>query len=353
MSLYKREGYWHYLFYVDGTRYRKSTEIKAAGRRSQQEAEKVMARAITAAEAGEFVKPKKAPVLRDYLKDFVEFVNAMNRAPNTKTDYLGGCRLIRGTDLAGMRMDRITAGDIQATKFHDSPYSTNCALRTLRRAFRRALEKELLRKVPKIKLVYAPRREWTVSSQNELRLLRAIEYNDEHRRYKKKEPAPLRDVFILLLDTGMRPGEILRMRWEFLHLDETYYFNPKGKTRKSRRRVPLSERAIAILRTRIQGDQTEGWIFPSRKSKSGHFEIGALQRKFRAIARSLNIPDDLKLYCARHTFGTVTMAESKDPSLVRDTMGHEDLKTTMEYMHPDVGRIKSIIDRRNEQKFLM
>jgi site-specific recombinase XerC len=47
------------------------------------------------------------------------------------------------------------------------------------------------------------------------------------------------------------------------------------------------------------------------------------------------------------------MEESKDPSLVRDTMGHEDLKTTTEYMHPDLGRIKSIIDRRNEQKFVM
>jgi integrase len=353
MSLYKREGYWHYLFYVDGTRYRKSTEIKAAGRRSQQEAEKVMARAITAAEAGEFVKPKKAPVLRDYLKDFVEFVNAMNRAPNTKTDYLSGCRLIRATDLAGMRMDRITAGDIQTTKFHNSPYSTNCALRTLRRAFNRALEKELVRKVPKIRLVHAPRRERTVSPQDELRLLKTIEHSDEHRRYKKMEPAPLRDVFTIMLDTGMRPSEVLRMRRELLHLDENYYFNPKGKTRKSRRRVSLSERVISILRARTQGEQTEGWLFPSRKAKSGHFELGALQRKFRTIARSLNIPDDLKLYCARHTFGTVAMEESKDPSLVRDMMGHEDLKTTMEYMHPDVGRIKAIIDRRNEQKFLL
>ncbi|HEY2360336.1 MAG TPA: hypothetical protein VGK36_04430 [Candidatus Angelobacter sp.] len=54
-----------------------------------------------------------------------------------------------------------------------------------------------------------------------------------------------------------------------------------------------------------------------------------------------------------HTFGTVAMAETKDPALVRDTMGHEDLKTTMEYTHPDIGRIKAIIDRRNEQKFLM
>jgi hypothetical protein len=49
----------------------------------------------------------------------------------------------------------------------------------------------------------------------------------------------------------------------------------------------------------------------------------------------------------------VAMAESKDPALVRDTMGHEDLKTTMEYMHSNLGRIKSIIDRRNEQKFVM
>ena len=353
MSLYKREDYWHYLFYVNGTRYRKSTEIKAAGRRSQQEAEKVMARAMTAAEAGELVKPKKAPVLRDYLKDFVEFVNAMNKAPKTKADYLSGCRLILATDLAGMRMDRITAGDIQATRFHDSPYSTNCALRTLRRAFNRALEKELVRKIPKIKLVYAPRRESMVSIQDELRLLKAIEHNDGHRRYKKFEPAPLFDVFTVMLDTGMRPSEVLRMRQELVHLDKFYYFNPKGKTRKSRRRVSLSNRMIPILRARMQGNQTEGWLFPSRKSKSGHFELGALQRKFRAIAQSLNIADDLKLYCARHTFGTVVMAESKDPSLVRDTMGHEDLKTTMEYMHPDVGRIKSIIDRRNEQKFLM
>ncbi|HEY1937213.1 MAG TPA: tyrosine-type recombinase/integrase [Candidatus Angelobacter sp.] len=90
------------------------------------------------------------------------------------------------------------------------------------------------------------------------------------------------------------------------------------------------------------------WPFPAKLHQRA-----CLQRKFRAIARELKINDDLKLYCARHTFGTVPMAETKDPALVRDTMGHEDLKTTMEYMHPDIGRIKAIIDRRNEQKVLM
>jgi hypothetical protein len=66
----------------------------------------------------------------------------------------------------------------------------------------------------------------------------------------------------------------------------------------------------------------------------------------------VNIADDLKLYCARHTFGIVAMAESR-LGFVHGTLGHEDYKTAMKYMHPDVDRIKSIIDRRNEQKFVM
>ena len=69
---------------------------------------------------------------------------------------------------------------------HSYPvHELNRIARTLRRAFNRALEKELVRKVLKIKLVYAPRREVMVSPQDELRLLKAIEHNSDNRRYKK------------------------------------------------------------------------------------------------------------------------------------------------------------------------
>jgi integrase len=287
------------------------------------------------------------------MNQFSEWVKTINKAPKTRSDYLNGCRLILGTELAGMRLDRITAGDIEATKFHDSPYSTNCALRTLRRAFHRAEEKELLRRIPKIKLVDAPRREVMVSVADELRLLTAIKHADETRRYKKCQPAPLAAVFTVMLDCGMRPSEVVRMRSEDVHLDEAFYFNPKGKTKKARRRVPLSERVLGILKARLRSDQLGAWMFPSNRASSGHVELGALERKFRRIARELGIPDSLKLYCARHTFGTVAMAETRDPALVREAMGHEDLQTTMGYMHPEVERLKAIIDRRNEQKYVM
>jgi integrase len=352
MSLYKREDVWYYLFYLNGIRHRGSTGVKVTGKGAERAARSVEAEKRRAAIAGEDLKPKRVPLLRDVIDEFSEWVKTINKAPNTRTDYLNGCRLILKTNLVAMRLDRITAGDIEATKFHESPYSANSALRTLRRAFHRALDKDVLRKIPRIKLLYAPRREVMISINDELRLLKAIEHADDTRRYRKCQPAPLREVFTIMLDCGMRPIEVVTMRWEQVNPVAAVYFNPKGKTKYARRRIPLSERVLSILRIRMQTDQREGWLFPSSRSSSGHVELGALQRKFRAIARALGIPDQLKLYCARHTFGTVTMAEAKDPSLVRETMGHSDLKTTMVYMHPDVSRIKDIIDRRNESKLV-
>jgi len=94
----------------------------------------------------------------------------------------------------------------------------------------------------------------------------------------------------------------------------------------------------------------EGWAFPSDKSRSGHIELSGLEHMFRKVARKLGIPDSLKLYCARHTFGTVAMAETRNPGLVKDVMGHGSLNTTMGYLHPEVLQIKQVIDRRNQEK---
>jgi integrase len=150
-----------------------------------------------------------------------------------------------------------------------------------------------------------------------------------------------------MLDSGLRDGEAVRMRLEYINWESAFYFNREGKTRKARRPVPLSERVIALLRNiqQEQLGQREGWVFPSNKSASGHIELSGIEHMFRKIARKLGIPNSLKLYCARHTFGTVAMAETKNPGLVKDVMGHESLTTTMIYMHPETSPIKVVIDR--------
>ncbi len=74
---------------------------------------------------------------------------------------------------------------------------------------------------------------------------------------------PLKDVLIIAMDTGMRPSEIFRMRWEDIHWAEMEIFIPKSKTDAGRRRVAMSERMQALLLKRSTGKS--GWAFPSKK----------------------------------------------------------------------------------------
>jgi integrase len=334
MSIYQRGDVWYYLFYINGRRHRCSTKTK-----NQKQAERVEARKRVAAEEGESLRPKRVPLMREFAKQFIDWLDKTTLADNTKADYKNGRRLILKTPLSGMRMDQITADDVETTKFHESPHSRNCAIRTLRRMLGKAREWKLIREVPRIKSLKVFPRDRMVTLDDERQLLASC-------------PRPLKDVLIIMLDSGLRNGEVIRMRLEHINWESAFYFNPKGKTRKARRFVPLSERVIALLRN-IQLEQLgqrEGWVFPSKKSTSGHIGLSGIENMFRKVARKLGIPDALKLYCARHTFGTVAMAETRNPGLVKEVMGHESLETTMGYLHPETSQIKVVIDRLNQQK---
>src|SRR5258708_40322976 len=91
---------------------------------------------------------------------------------------------------------------------------------------------------------------------------------------------PLKDVLIVMLDSGLRNGEVIRMRWETINWEGAFYFNPRGKTRKARRPVPLSERVITLLRTTQleQLDPQEGWVFPSKTYRSIHIRLSGLEQ---------------------------------------------------------------------------
>ena len=342
MSIYQRGDVWYYLFYINGRRYRGSTKTK-----NEKDALRVEVRKRVAAEQGECLRPKHIPLLREFVTPFEEWLDKTMLAANTKSDYKNGRRLILKTPLAGRRMDLITADDVETMNFHESPHSRNSAIRTLRRMLGKARDWKLLREVPRIKTVKVFPRDRIISVDDEKCLLTAAK-------------RPLHDVLTIMLDSGMRNGEVIRMRWENVHWEGAFYFNPKGKTRKARRHVPLSERVLALLRTiheehshepsKPQSKPRQGWVFPSKKSPSGYIGLSSLEHRFRKIARELGMSDALKLYCARHTFGTVAMAETRDPGLVREVMGHESLSTTMGYLHPETAAIKAVIDRRNAQK---
>ena len=172
----------------------------------------------------------------------------------------------------------------------------------------------------------------------------------------------LRDVLIIMRDMGLRPDEVFRMRWEHVHWGKRLYFNPYGKSRKARRWIPMSQRVTDALKTRLHSQPTNmagqrrrsavlpersQFVFPSRKAGTGH--LTTVAKQFREARLLAGLPDSLKLYGARHAFATYAVEATGNVFAVADAMGHEDLKTTRIYQHPDMGAIRDAIDQRNRR----
>jgi integrase len=176
---------------------------------------------------------------------------------------------------------------------------------------------------------------------------------------------PLSDVIIVMRDMGLRPDEVFRMRWEHANWEKRLYFNPYGKSQKARRWIPMSQRVFDALKARsckqsmpkaTRRGKTVAfltqceWVFPSKKAEAGH--LTTVAKQFRDARRLVGLPEDLKLYGARHAFATYAVQATGNVFAVADAMGHEDLKTTRIYQHPEMDSIRDAIDQRNNRRVM-
>jgi len=180
----------------------------------------------------------------------------------------------------------------------------------------------LIREVPRFKLFKEEARVLRLDDEAERRLLPVAEQ-------------PLKDIIVLMRDTGMRNArELYRLRVEYLDWNNRLIFNPNSKTKKGRRVIPMSDRVVDILLVRCAG-RKEGWVFPSRR-KGKHITSGLVNKQWVEARTKAGLPQDLVLYCARHDFGTYVLNTTGNLKLVMDSMGHTDVPTALKYQHPEL-----------------
>jgi integrase len=131
------------------------------------------------------------------------------------------------------------------------------------------------------------------------------------------------------------------MRIENLDWDTRVIFVPDSKTEEGRRRVPMSNRVFSVLRERC-GARREGWVFPSKRAESAH--LTTMAKRFREARAKAGLPEDLVLYCGRHDFGTRILKNTGNLAVVMRTMGHKDVKTAMQYQHPELEIVRAALD---------
>jgi integrase len=217
----------------------------------------------------------------------------------------------------------------------------HCALKTLRRMLHKAEEWGLIAKVPKLKLINELGRTLRLDQEAERKLLAAAHSLLERGAWTRKMHDTLRDVVVLVRDTGMRnKKELYWARIEDIDWNNRVFFIPDSKTDNGRRFVPISDRALELLKARC-GERREGWVFTAF-SASGH--LTTMGRKFREARREAGLPEKLVLYCGRHDYGTMVLQGTRNLAVVMRAMGHGSPSTAMKYQHPELEQVRRVLN---------
>jgi len=328
----KSKFYW-YDFTVRGHRYRGSTQETKSVRA-------VKAACLKLASVMESTDPlsSKPTALCEFAERFLAWVDDGRLEEKTRKFYRNGWRLLKTTAISEMRIDQVTGDCAEQLQFPGSAANANCALRTLRRMLHKAEEWKMIPRPPKIKMMKEHGRRIRLDDEAERKLIAGA----AGRKWRQRTRELFRDIVVLMRDTGMRnQRELYRMRIENLDWENRVIFVPDSKTSEGRRLVPMSRRVFEVLRARC-GRKTEGWVFPSKRSASGH--LCSIDRLFREARQQAGLPKELVLYCARHDYGTRVLMRTGNLAAVMRTMGHRDVKTAMHYQHPELEVVRAALD---------
>ncbi len=220
-----------------------------------------------------------------------------------------------------------------------SIHSARRDYRTLRCAFDKAVEWELIRSNPfkSFKPPRAPERTTDYFSESDLRAFLAALPLDS------LELKRLRNLTILGYEVGARLKELLNIEHDAVDFSNRLLFirnTPTFRTKSGKQRpVPLSPPALTAIREqlRLNHDGTEAmrgskYLFPSLTG--GVLRVDNISHLFTEMRRKI-LPDrpGLHFHSLRHGFGTRLAMEGAQLHEIQRAMGHSTITTTEGYLH--------------------
>jgi integrase len=165
------------------------------------------------------------------------------------------------------------------------------------------------------------------------------------------DPRPA--MWLTALMCGLRPGELVGLRWPFVDLDgddptieiaeramevgKKYVGQGPPKTERGKRRIGLHPLLVAALRRHREESEMlglyedEGFVFGTRTGTP--MSISNLRRAFRQLCTRAGIEGEWTTYELRHSFVSLVADQLDDLVKVADLAGHIDTRTTEGYRH--------------------
>lgn len=179
--------------------------------------------------------------------------------------------------------------------------------------------------------------DWGFSEENPVRKIKFFPEKDnlreriltpeEEARLLPRCVPHLRPIVVFALNTGMRKGEILRLRWDQVDLVNRSVRVTKTKSGKDRT-VPLNDAAAGVIMSQRRMKQGD-FVFPSPKTGVAMKSVDHSFWRACSLAGILG----LRFHDLRHTFATRLIRKGADIITVQGLLGHHAVTVTQRYTH--------------------
>lgn len=149
----------------------------------------------------------------------------------------------------------------------------------------------------------------------------------------------LKPLFVVAIETGLRRGDLLRLKWRSIDFENRWIHIVMQKT-KMQVTVPISAlclEALQLCRGRARNSEN---VFVD---EIGHRICDTrVRRTFARAKRLAGITRRFRFHDLRHTFGSRLASKNVSIQVISKAMGHTSITMTMRYARPSTEALRQI-----------
>jgi integrase len=202
------------------------------------------------------------------------------------------------------------------------------------------------REVACLKNMFTKAIEWGKAEENPVKKVKLFRENNCRIRYLEKEEIRkllkacskhLRPIVAVALNTGMRKGEILNLKWHDIDFKRGIIYLLDTKNNE-KREVPMNELLKKALIS-VPKHPDSPYVFCN---KDGKPYANVRKSFFTALKKSGIV--NFKFHDLRHTFASHLVMSGIDLNTVKELLGHKSIEMTLRYSHLSPDHKKRAVD---------
>jgi integrase len=269
--------------------------------------------------------------INELSKEYLTYSKANKTADSYRRDQTSIDNLLNA--FQGRLISKISAHDLELYKnmrrSQVEPATVNRELSCIKHMFRKAVDWEYLKDNP-LKCVRRFK-----EPPGRVRYLTM----DEIDKLLKACAKHLKPIVIFALNTGMRKGEILRLRWSDIDMINRMIKITVSKNNELRY-MPINDTLYSLLKKLQNGRKNDGNVFVWKNGKP----ILRINNGFYNAMERAGITD-FRFHDLRHTFASHLAMNGVDIRVIQQLLGHKTISMTMRYSHLSNKNLRQAVDR--------